>query len=84
MQGFETRSTTIANRIIALRNLKNEINQLQTLENYPGEKLSGREWRRRRRENVAELEEDGYGDDAFEFNSRGLCAKNPSNYSDVT
>lgn len=73
--GFETRSTSISNRLVTLRNLKNEINQLQVLENYPGEKISGREWRRRRRSSQILEGGDGLGG----FNSRDLfCTSNPS------
>lgn len=91
MQGFETRSTSIANRIITLRNLKGEISQLQVLENYPGEKLSGKEWRRRRkRQSFPVLAHDStnlglssFGihtdeeKDGFEFNNRDLCTSSP-------
>jgi len=48
LQGFETRFTPIANRLISLENLKKEVNRLGLLENYPGEKLHGRETRKKR------------------------------------
>lgn len=63
--------------MITLRNLKNEINQLQVLENYPGEKLSGREWRKRRRRDDHTLSESDDENDIFEFNNRDLCTHSP-------
>ncbi|XP_035704640.1 protein dispatched homolog 1 isoform X3 [Folsomia candida] len=82
--GFETRFTPIAKRLITLENLRKDVNKLESLENYPGEKLTGREFRRKRKKR--DVYDDGYDeivenqssdDDIDPLISAGYCTKAP-------